>query len=1009
MASDLLQYLKKKKLRLYILAGIFLFYHLLFNSFTGQILLNKILASAIATPAKVQVQGFSPLFGIKLSDLEVYPSPEWGSEPFFRLKELQLSYNLPLLFLGRAKISKIGVHGLHLDLKQKGETWNFSSIFLPGKKEPEPPVPEKEPRTSIRTYFPFSAYLMLDCKDINVSVDSENGPKSYKAALKGLELGLEVDTNRFTRIPLDLSAIDLIDEFSLQLNPKNEVTIQFQNASASLDHSFRLTWIWERHPQDQDVFHSKMDLGSERIPIQFRNRTASPFAFSVKYDLDLSAKKKELLLRDLAWKVGEDIWLEGGGKVSDIREKSAQVNLAIQKSRIRLSPFSDFLHSLGFYDISLAGEASLAPVLAEGSWENLKILGEVKGNGLEIRLGKKKHSIPTLYLDWSIGLRPGSQEEPNSARPLPWLDSAICKNFKVEYNGMRLGGDLHYNRSSGPSLDLNLENFSLGDYLAGYSGRFFARLQAKGPDFSKLNADLKLKANGFKFPLARGNSGNIGLDGSLSSILYFPKKPWGLTDIFVSVLDLEADSPDGQAGARLNSSGRIGLGDNFVLDLKKTRLDVDLENLIPLLPLSLRETLIPVRAQVGNGIGLLGDFYFSSNSHGQEIRGGLGLDLPGLDLRDGKLSLAMQMLGKPSSQIKIENLELNGFAGKLSFRTSGVLAKPGKGDPPPSMGEFSPDLKGGLRIVAKENSSLIRGLHFRGDMGLNFTWLGSVIQGNLISKDSNILVQNSHCPGYDCKMYRIDGWNSNVPFTHDLSVKETKNLIEGNKRKFVMNYGRTPAPNFTIQQILGAHPSLKGVPFEYVKPKSNSPGLSANLEYSENYLRMDYLKVNTLDGEIWGKDMIVNVGSGDPEKMEYSVSLRVKDIDLKQLLPAKSQSKIDDGKVKADLNLWGRNLGDPVPNLNLFFSVYQIGNDFGKSAINIFAPSNLFTDFIYGSYAVDKIELELSKGLVYAVILFKRSILGTFINLENNQVSQQRMPLANFLKRAQSEIETFNQ
>nr|WP_246052755.1 hypothetical protein [Leptospira semungkisensis] len=1002
--------MKKKKLRLYILAGIFLFYHLLFNSLTGQILLNKILASSLSTPAKVQVDGFSPLFGFTLSNLEIYPSKEWGNEPFLRVKELQLSYNLPLLLLGRAKISKIAIHSLNLDLKQKGEAWNFTSALPPSKKDKEEIVSEKkEPLTSIRTYLPLSAYLSLDCKDIGVHVDSENGPKSYKAALEGLELGLEVDTNRFTRIPLDLSALDLIDEFELQLNPKNQVRIKFQNASASIDHLFRLTWIWERHPKDKDVFHSKMDLGSEGIPIQFRNHTGSPFAFSLKYDLDLSTEKKELLLRGLEWKVGEDIWLEGGGKVSGIRERSAQVNLAIQKSRIRLSPFSDFIHSLGFYDISMAGEASLAPILADGSSENLKVIGEIKGSGLEIRLGKKKHSIPVLNLDWDLGIKPITEELPSSAKPFPWMESAICKNIKIEYNGMRVAGDLRYNQASGPGLDLTLENFNLGDYLAGYSGKFFAGLHAKGPDFSQISADLKLKANGFRFPMARGNSGNISLDGALSSILYFPKKPWGLTDISVSVLDLEVDSPEGQAAARLNSSGKIGLGENFILDLKKTRLDADLEHLIPLLPLSLRETLIPVRTQIGNGIGLLGDFYFSSESRGQEIKGGLGLDLPGLDLRDGKLNLSLQILGKPSTQIKIENFELTGFAGKLRFLTSGILTKPGKSDPPPSMGEFSPDLKGGLRIAAKEDSSLVRGLHFRGDLGLNFNWLGSVIQGNLISKDSNILIQNSHCPGYDCKMYRIEGLSSNVPFTHDLAVKETRNLIEGNKRKFVMNYGRTPSPNFTIRQILGTHPSLKGTPFEYVKPKSNSPGLSANLEYSENYLRMDYLKVNTLDGEIWGKDLIVNVGSGDPEKMEYSVSLRVKDIDLKQLLPSRSQSKIDDGKVKADLNLWGRNLGDPVPNLNLFFSVYQIGNDFGKSAINIFAPSNLFTDFIYGSYAVDKIELELSKGLVYAVILFKRSILGTFINLENNQVSQQRMPLANFLKRAQSEIETFNQ
>lgn len=249
--------------------------------------------------------------------------------------------------------------------------------------------------------------------------------------------------------------------------------------------------------------------------------------------------------------------------------------------------------------------------------------------------------------------------------------------------------------------------------------------------------------------------------------------------------------------------------------------------------------------------------------------------------------------------------------------------------------------------------------------------------------------------------------NAEFPFVHDLSVKTTRNLIDGNKEKFIKTYGRIPSPNFTIKQIVGTHPSISGIPFDYVKPKNGQPGLSARIDYSENFLKLEYLKVFTLDGLVNGKDILVNVGEGNPEKMEFSAVLQVKDIDLKQLLPPKRRSKIDDGKIKADLNVSGRNLADPIPNVNLFFSVFQIGGDFAKSAVNIFTPSNVFTDFIYNSYAVDKIEVELSKGLVYAVIQFKRSILNTIINLENSQISQQRMPLANFLKRARSEIDAY--
>ncbi|TGM99855.1 LIC_11026 family protein [Leptospira dzoumogneensis] len=1008
MASEFLQYLKKKKLRLGIIAGIFLFYHLLFNSITGQILTDKIASSIFAGKFEANVRSFSPFYGIRFTDIKLYPAADWGQKPVLTAKELGISYNLPLILFGRLKISKISIHGLELDLKQRGNLWNISSVFPPSKKE-EAPAEKSEPLTEIRTYIPVSAFLELDLKDINVHVNSENGSKSYSAGLEGLELGFLLDTDRFTRIPFDLKVLDLIDEFQVKLNPENQIKLGFQDSSGGLDHPFRCTLIWERVEGSKAGFHSRLDLGSEKIPIRIANRVSAPFGFSIKYDLDVSPEKKELLLRNLEWKVGEDTWLEGSGKISDFAPDSGKVNLAIQKSRIRLAPLSDFLHSLGFDSFSMSGEASLAPILAEGDWNNLRVLGEVRGNGLDFRVGKKRHSIPVFNLDWDIRIDPQSEKDPGPKIPLPWMRSFAFKNLKAIYNEILLEGNLNYSQAEGPDLDLKLDNFGLGDYLTGYSGKFSAELSAFGKDFSQLDAGLKLRARGFRFPLGRGNSGNINLEGGLKALFHFPKKAWGLEEILVSNLNLQAFSPEGNSAAKLNTGGRIGLGEPFVLDLKKAGLDLDLEYLVPLLPLSLRETLIPVRNQVGKKIGLDGDFYYSLGDHGQNIQGSLGVDLPGMNLRDGKLSLDLKMIGSPNSKIKIDKLELSAFSKKLYLGLGGELTKASKTGPSPSLGEFIPSLKGELKLVSPKESGLIKGLFFQGEAGAKFNWYGSLIQGDLISKNSNILLQSGVCPGYDCKLYKIDGWNADVPFAHDLSVKETKNLIEGNKRKFVMNYGRTPAPNFTIRQIIGNHPSLKGTPFEYSRPKADSPGLSANLEYSENYLRMDYLKVYTLDGEIWGKDMIVNVGSGDPEKMEYSVSLRVKDIDLKQLLPAKTQAKIDDGKVKADLNLWGRNLGDPVPNLNLFFSIYQIGNDFGKSAINIFAPSNILTDFIYGSYAVDKIELELSKGLVYAVILFKRSILGTIIQLENNQVSQQRMPLANFLKRAQNEIETFNQ
>jgi hypothetical protein len=136
--------------------------------------------------------------------------------------------------------------------------------------------------------------------------------------------------------------------------------------------------------------------------------------------------------------------------------------------------------------------------------------------------------------------------------------------------------------------------------------------------------------------------------------------------------------------------------------------------------------------------------------------------------------------------------------------------------------------------------------------------------------------------------------------------------------------------------------------------------------------------------------------------------LQIRDIDLGELLPKEMQKKIDDGKIKLDLNIAGKNLTDPIENLELFFSTFYIGEDFGKSAIRIVSPENWMTDRIINSYRVDKIEVELTKGLVYAVIKFQKSVFNTLVfNVENDMISQERIPLASFLKRTEKELATY--
>ncbi|EQA64505.1 hypothetical protein LEP1GSC062_0406 [Leptospira alexanderi serovar Manhao 3 str. L 60] len=944
---------------------------------------------------------FSLLYGISFENVLLKSDSSFEERPVLSVKELEFSYNLPLIFLGRAKLSKIAVIGLRIDLRQKGGEWNLAKLFPSSPSSP----PEKEtlsaPLEEISTFVPVSAYFNFELKDIFVHVIGESGNSSYKAGLDGFNLAFELDTVRFRKIPLNVRILRLIEVIRFKMNPEKTVRIYFEDDSKSLDQPFRLGLELSRN--EGGVIVSKADIGSDSIPIRIRNRLLAPFGFGLKYEIDYLEKEDKLKLKSLEFKVDQDVWLSGEGEIAGVSSKERNVQFAIRKSSIRLKPLSDFLSTIpGIPKMRLDGELRLAPITISGKDTRLKVAADLSAKDLLISIGGKNHRIPELKLVADSILHPLTEESPNVYKPIPLLENLELKEFLVTYNGIQLAATGNVVRGSQVDLDLAVQNLNLTDYMKTLDGILGLRMKIEGT-FHSLNVNGMVQLAGFRFPMGRGKSSPIPINLDLKTRIQF-EKPFVPNLVRLDSLSLSTKGAEGRESLMISSVGSLYLTKGFRMNLTSLMVRTELDRLTPTLPFSLRESLVPVRNNLGNKITLKGEVDYSLVDGDQSVSGKFLFDLPGIQVRDLKTDLDVKIA--KNSSISLSKFDLSVFESKFKMDVGGNLRKASKSEEG-VFGDFIPDLKGNIVLKSPKAAYLFKGISFEGLFSIQFRLKNSIANGNLISKNSNFGYANAFCPGEDCKLYQIEGLNAEFPFVHDLSVKTTRNLIDGNKEKFIKTYGRIPSPNFTIKQIVGTHPSISGIPFDYVKPKNGQPGLSARIDYSENFLKLEYLKVFTLDGLVNGKDILVNVGEGNPEKMEFSAVLQVKDIDLKQLLPPKRRSKIDDGKIKADLNVSGRNLADPIPNVNLFFSVFQIGGDFAKSAVNIFTPSNLFTDFIYNSYAVDKIEVELSKGLVYAVIQFKRSVLNTIINLENSQISQQRMPLANFLKRARSEIDTY--
>ena len=461
----------------------------------------------------------------------------------------------------------------------------------------------------------------------------------------------------------------------------------------------------------------------------------------------------------------------------------------------------------------------------------------------------------------------------------------------------------------------------------------------------------------------------------------------------------------------LSINGKLSMNPKLDVYVDKLSLIPDLNRLIPILPLSLKEQIAPLKKTIGYRPTLDGNIHFKDLLESMLIDGAFKITLPGININDFKSDFSVRIAKDISGEITISKFTFSALGGVLTGNANGNLIKRANQEKPP-LGPYYPALTASLSLNSEKQVEILSGIKMNGAININLSLKDYIARGKLASKDTNFVFYSGACKENDytqCNLIYINRINLDFQFEHNLKITATKNLIEGNKSKYISTYGQNLPPNFTIQNVIGTHPYIQNDLFKFLQESGVQPGFAARLDYKENVLNVNALRISTLDGFIFGKDILFNIGNANVDEMEYAATIQIKDIDLKQLLPAKSRKEIADGKIKADINLSGKNLKDPIANLNLFFSVFKIGEDFGKSAIRIVIPPNLLTDGIIGSYSqINKIEVELSKGLVYADILFQRSILSTvFMGIDNNKISQERMPLANFLNRAQSEVSKY--
>ncbi len=962
------------------------------------------------THAKLEVDTkcFSLFFGLETGRVRLSIEKDFPNEALFEAKRLALRYNLLSLLFLKLKISEVAIESGTLFLHEKNGLWNYSRLAKASEKKIEPEKITETPLEEIKTYLPILAEAHVKLEQFHVRFWKESD-KRILADVYDFNLRLDLLTNRFTSLPLSLELLDQIDVFYLAINPNRSLPIEIDSADINWKQTLPVSLLldWKNKSKDS-VFLFSSNIGSDQIQLEYQKKPIQ-FGLSLNHHIEYFPDKNEVLFKTFIVKVLGDTWLSIIGKINKIQEDEPVFDIKVTESNVRLAPVNRLINQLsGILPAIFAnGDLSLLGSEVKGNWKDVFVRLKLVGKDVSFAKGNsKKHNLKFVDIDLTSNLDLNHKENKTAKDPIPILSSFSIQNFNLNYNDILLGLVGSYQRARSLNFVLNVEQLQLSEFTNVVGGRVKTKIDINGADFSALSANIDLLIDGFRYAIDRSRS-PLSRINLISSLSLFFDKPFGLSNIEIDSLNLAQKTIGGNKALSLDVVGNLSLGDGTThIQTSKTNLSLNLASLLQTVPLLLKEKIAPLQSTIGNEPSLSAKSDIKLSALNQKFKLNLTGVLPGLELKDLNILIDANINKSKEQTISINQLFVSAYQKVLSFDLKGNLYQKQTSEVAP-FGSFFGNLDAKLRLNSKEKRYLLKGISFLGNIDLTAKIKDFDISGALVSDHSNLSQTNQKCPGVDCRMFLVEDIEANIPFQHNLAWKKQESLIVGDKSIFIKTYGRSALPNLKISQVIGTHPSIADLPFEYVKKQAGIPGFSARVDYRDNYATIEDLKAYSLDGLILGKNLVFNVGSGDPKFMEFRGNLQIRDIDLKQLMAPKIRDKIEDGKIKADLNLSVRDLTEPVANMDLFFYIFQIGSDFGKSALNVISQQNLLIDRIADSYSVKKIEVSLSKGLVYADVFFRRSLLSIFVNLEDSKISQQRMPLANFLKSAQSEIQTY--
>ena len=1020
-----------KKLAFYFLLPLFcitLLYQILFHPRVLEALLIRSVAQSTNARLRLRVERASLVYGFTITDIRLEPADQ-TAQPLLSMKRFRLSWFLPAFLAGHIGIRELSLDSPRIYLKRSGGLWNWQRAFgLDSKKEPERKEPSPLPR-AVSLFTDLRVYLNLRIRDLSIEI--EDYPSNHKETpwslrLRGLNLRLAVLTHPFSEIPLDAKALSLLRTTILAVNPFRPIHVEYRGRQRMEGNwKLRLLLFQENERQASRGREFALHLSTDLKDLAFLDRKGRLLGRAGLYlnmDSAFDAGRDRLLLHRMDLGYGPERWISMQARLDDISIPERRLLLRFAPTQItlqRIDRLVSILSNAAPGQSMLRGTIWIDPILAGGRLDDLKLQGGLRARQVLLRAGSL-HRLDDLALDWD-GKLDFYHDLLSTMKPADYDASTkpafgILKYFqlsrlRISYNGTRAAGTAHLDSGHGLRSDLSLQNFDWGQYFPEFmQGKSSARIRLHAPEsFRSLDFAAKIDLIRGRYFLDRSRSGfqNLQLSGT-GRIAFGPPLSIRLDDI-----RLQVQSLTGQQLVHLKGGAELALARRQDYRIRLSALQVHYNRLKKLLPGSIRDRLRPFDLYLSKGISLRSQTDLSIQNGRTQLRGSSYLSLPYLKLENLKLGYNMDF-GKKGIQLR--EVQLSGLKGALSAHASGRLDSTPAG--------YKPDLAFQLRLAQKDYLQVHENITMQGLFDMRFRVSHKEARGRIKVSDLNLSYHTGNCATLrtaQCRRWVVRGLRLDLPVQHNLDAEVFSILSNNPARQYSSSFGAESPNNFAIQWLFASHDPqghFHKDGFYYIgSPQAKAPGLLAALNYHRNVLLISRLKLSLFkaalrnnkkywkpSGTIHGRDLYFNLADLKKEHMEANAMLQLKDLDLEPFLPESRSSY--DGIISADVRLLVSSLKNPLYHMDAYLSVYRISQEFSGFVTRIIMPAQIVAMLARNILEIPSIKIELKGGLVYSSIKVKRARVfpGVLIAPGSDEIKQERMPLAQFLSRAKSEV-----